>query len=346
MLYLLVWVDDFFLFFPPESKAHAATLWLDLRKSMDFDDAGPVGDCLGCNVSRDFDNNTVYLSQASAIKKFLKKINFLGVAAKPTPMVTGLKLSKKDCPDARTAAVMTDVQRWYRSVVASLIYFANWTRPDIAYAVSKLCRYMHNPGDPHIIALKRLLRYLAGTADYGLKYSFADGWRKNAHEKCVTAVHGFFDAAHADCIDTLRSTMAYVFFFGPCPISWSTKLHTVVTTATNHSEYCASAKAAREARWFHNLCHELSFLVRYVKPIEVYSDSQGSIAMAYNPTNRNATKHIALADHFTREQQEEGIINVSYVRTTDMIADALTKPLGNNDFARHLQYLLAQVVNS
>jgi hypothetical protein len=80
-----------------------------------------------------------------------------------------------------------------------------------------------------------------------------------------------------------------------------------------------------------------------IKPIDVYSDSQGAIAMTYNPVHRSTTKHIALADHYVREQQEEGVISVSYVDTTSMIADAFTKPLGEAAFLRHRQYLVGKI---
>ena len=98
---------------------------------------------------------------------------------------------------------------------------------------------MQNPGRIHIELLKRAIRYLKGTTDRGLLYCFTVTPSRNG-------VYGYYDAAHADDIDTRRSTMAYVFFFSGAVISWQSKLHTYVTTSTNHSEYCAAAKAARE----------------------------------------------------------------------------------------------------
>ena len=120
--------------------------------------------------------------------------------------------------------------------------------------------------------------------------------------------------------------MAYVFFYEGCPISWKSKLHTYVTTATNHSEYCAGAKAAREAKSKEKLYTEIGF-PQAVKPIDLFSDSQGAIAMTYNPVQRDASKHVEVADHYAREQVERGTITVSHVPTKDMIADLLTKTL-------------------
>ena len=65
--------------------------------------------------------------------------------------------------------------------------------------------------------------------------------------------------------------------------------------------------------------------------------------MTYNPVQRAASKHVDLADHYAREQQERGTITITYVSTYDMIADILTKPLGTQSFQRHAAKLVHQV---
>jgi hypothetical protein len=157
-----------------------------------------------------------------------------------------------------------------------------------------------------------------------------------------SGIYGYYDASHADCPDTRRSTLAYIFFFEKCPISWHTKLHTLITTSTNHSEYCAAAKAAKEAKWFDKVMSELGFMSA-IRPIDLFSDSKGAIALTYNPVQRAASKHIDLADHYAREQQEQGVITISYVKTQDMIADILTKPLARILFQRHAAELVSKV---
>ena len=334
-LFLVVWVDDLFLFFPTTAMNAAKELWAALQSDLDLGEWEDVSDCLGCVVQRDRPNRVLTMTQEPSAHKLLQINGLVDANPKETPMVANCKLTKKDCPSAEQAAVMIDEQRWYRSTVASLIHFSTWTRPDLAYAVSKECRFMHNPGRVHIVALKRTLRFLCATADYGLRYDFGPASRS---AKC--GLYGFYDAAHADCPDTMRSTLAHVFFYFNCAISWHTKLHSVVTTSTNHSEFCAAAKAAREAKWWDKFMTEIG-LSRFVRPIDLFSDSKGAIAMTYNPVNRSASKHIDLADHYAREQQELGVITVSYVNTRDMIADLLTKPLGHADFARHAAKLVA-----
>ena len=114
---------------------------------------------------------------------------------------------------------------------------------------------MHNPGKPHIVALKRTLRYLKTTADHGLVYDFSfDNTRTGK-----TGIYGYYDASHADDVDTLKSTMGFVFFLEGCPIVWKSKVHSFLTTSTNHSEYCAAAKAAREAKSLDLLMTEIGY---------------------------------------------------------------------------------------
>ena len=75
-------------------------------------------------------------------------------------------------------------------------------------------------------------------------------------------------------------------------------------------------------------------------PIVLFSDSQGAIAMNYNPVKRSASKHVDLADHYAREQVERGVVAISYVSTKMMIADILTKALGRVDFNRLVQSMI------
>ena len=146
------------------------------------------------------------------------------------PVSPSVRLTKADCQEREKGDL---THAWYRSVVMSLNYAANWTRPDLAYLVSKCAKFMQAPGEVHVKFLKRGLRYLRGKTDLGLVYDFVETPLRRG-------LYGFFDASHADDVDTRRSTVAYVFFFSGCAISWKTKLHSFVTTSTNHSELVAS----------------------------------------------------------------------------------------------------------
>ena len=89
----------------------------------------------------------------------------------------------------------------------------------------------------------------------------------------------------------------------------------------------------------HYLCDEIGFN-DLIKPIALFSDSKGAIAMAYNPVAKTKCKHVDLADHYTREKVESGATTISYVPTGEMRADAMTKPLGHTLFLKHRPFLV------
>ena len=250
-----------------------------------------------------------------------------------TPIAANTVFTKDDCPKTEQEKVLLKEEATrYRSVVASLNYLSQWTRPDIAFAVSKLSKFMSNPGPKHLL-LKRVLRYLKGTRTRCLVYDFSK-------KPPRSGVYGYYDASHADDKDTRRSTMGYKFFYYGCLISWKSKLHSYVTLSTNNSEYCASAKAAREAKWLHKMYIAVNRSTD-VCPIDLFSDSTGAIAMNHNPVQHEANKHCDLADHFAREQVERGIITISYVPTEMMLADILTKPLPPISFNKFVSQYMA-----
>ena len=164
-LYLIIWVDDLFFFFPTKALIHAKALWKSLQKDLPLDDWEDVEDCLGVKVTRDRPALKLTLSQQAPLEKLLLKAGMTTCSPEHTPLSTQVRLSKEDCPKPSEALTMADEQRAYRSILASLIYFYNWTRPSIGYTISKLCRFMHNPGQIHFTCLKRLLRYLSTTRE-------------------------------------------------------------------------------------------------------------------------------------------------------------------------------------
>ena len=98
----------------------------------------------------------------------------------------------------------------YRSVVGALQYLT-LTRPDISFAVNKVCQFLHSPTTTHWSAVKRILRYVKGTLSTGLQMRKSNS----------TLVSAFSDADWAGCVDDRRSTGGFAVFFGPNLVSWS-----------------------------------------------------------------------------------------------------------------------------
>ena len=250
-IYLLTWVDDFVSSSPatPDGKKREDALKKGLRRCFPHGlKISPPGSkvyhILGCVLERP-SLDVIYFHQRPYIEQLLRRAGCQDGPGCPNqvPVSPSVRLTKGDCCE-RTADDRDHA--WYRSVVMSLNHAQNWTRPDLAYLTSKAAKFMQAPGEPHMRMLRRGLCYLRGKTNLGLVYDFRTSPSR-------PGLCGFFYASHADYIDTRRSTIAYVFFFSGCAISWKSNLHTFVTTSTNHSELVAAAMAGREAKFLWKL---------------------------------------------------------------------------------------------
>ncbi|KAL0310349.1 UNVERIFIED_CONTAM: Retrovirus-related Pol polyprotein from transposon TNT 1-94 [Sesamum calycinum] len=139
----------------------------------------------------------------------------------------------------------------YSNAIDSIMFLMVCTRPDIAYAISCLSRYMSNAGPPHWEALKWLLRYLNGSADLGIMFS-----------KCSKGVDltGYVDSNYANDRDSRRSTTSYIFTLCGSCITWKSQLQQIVALSTTEVEYIAATEAFKEALWVEGLVKEIGFL--------------------------------------------------------------------------------------
>jgi len=208
----------------------------------------------------------------------------------------------------------------YRRLVGSLRYLVH-TRPDLAFAVGYVSRFMERPTVEHLQAVKRILRYVAGTLEYGLHYKRAPG---------TARFIGYCDSDLAGDIDTSKSTSGTMFFLGDCLVSWQSIKQRVVALSSCEAEYIATASAATQALWLSRLLGEL--LGKEVDVVELKVDSKSALALAKNPVFHDRSKHIRIKYHFIRDCLEDGSIKASHIPTTDQLADILTKSLGKAKF--------------
>ncbi|KAL2243390.1 UNVERIFIED_CONTAM: Retrovirus-related Pol polyprotein from transposon TNT 1-94 [Sesamum indicum] len=201
----------------------------------------------------------------------------------------------------------------YSNVIGSIMFLMVCTRPDIAYAISCLSRYMSNPGPPHWEALKWLLRYLRGTDNIGINFSkFSDS----------VGLIGYVDSNYANERDSRKSTTSYIFTLWESCISWKSQLQHIVALSTTEAEYIATTEAFKEAIWLEGLVKEIGFLK---KRLTVFSDSQSSIQLCKNPVFHDRTKHIDVRFHFIRDIVSKDIIKLEKVKSEENPADMGTR---------------------
>jgi hypothetical protein len=273
-------------------------------------------------LERDSEGQTLKLHQSKFIETVLKRFGMENCTPvqNPTDQLFD-KLSKAQSPKTSTEKdEMKD--KPYRSLIGSLMYLMVATRPDLAYPLGRLSSFLENPGPAHWTAATRLLRYLAGTRDHGIVFNAAS-------DRPYIPV-GYCDASFAADITDRKSSGGHVFIACGGPISWRAKKQSSVARSTVESEYVECADAAAEAKFLHMFYDELGW--NLPRPMEIFTDSQGALAITCNPVNRERTKHIDIQYHFTRDLVEKGEIVFRYVTTKNQIADFLTKALPTNKF--------------
>ena len=205
-------------------------------------------------------------------------------------------------------------ERLYRSLIGWLMCLTA-TRPDIMLAVSLLLRYMHCASEIHFQAAKRILRYVKGTIDYGIKFNQV----KNFH------LHGYSDSDWAGCVDDMRSTSGYCFSFGYGIFSGCSKKQEVVAQSTAEVEYVATAAAVNQAIWIRKLMKDLH--IEQQEGTQIFVDNQAAISIANNPVFHGKTKHLKIKLYFLRDVQREGEVQLIYCKTENQSANILTKAL-------------------
>ncbi|CAM8935455.1 unnamed protein product [Rhodiola kirilowii] len=159
--------------------------------------------------------------------------------SKPTAVPLGghLMLSKDDCPKTKIEQeCMAEIP--YDVVVGSVMYCMLCTRPDLAFGISLLSRFVSNPGDPHWQAIKYFLRYLCGTKFLSLVFS---GYGLKSD------LFGYCDSDYASNRDNRKSTSGmFSTWCGNC-ISWKAQLQSVVALSSTEAEYIAVTNASKEA---------------------------------------------------------------------------------------------------
>ena len=310
-----VYVDDTILCCNVLAYLEAEKKKISLRFEMD--DRGEVNFILGMTVTRDRENKTLTIDQKSYLKEVLAKFNMSDCKHVATPVEAGMKFEK-----ISESEEQFDVST-YQSAIGSLNYAAISTRPDISVAVGMLSQFMQSPSQTHWTAVKRVLRYIKGTLDYGLKFSYSDNF----------VLYGYSDSDWAGCVMSRKSTSGHVFRIGECTVSWRSKKQPVVALSSTEAEYVALCEAAQETTWLRHLLYDIG--LQQTEPTTVYEDNQGSIALARNPKDHPRTKHVDVKYHFIRDTIERKRMNVVYCPTAEMVADTFTKGLARTSFERH-----------
>jgi hypothetical protein len=282
----------------------------EMKSMFQMSDLGLLHYYLGLEVNQSVSG--ISIGQKAYAAKILEDAGLAGCNPYCIPMEPRLKLSKSSsAPSVDPTA--------YRSIVGSLRYLVN-TRPDLAFSVGYISRFMENPTTEHLGAVRKVLRYIAGTLDYGCLYTREKGGQ----------LDGFSDSDHAGDVDTRKSTSGTLFFLGRNAITWQSQKQKVVALSSCEAEYIAGTSAACQGIWLMRLLSELKG--KKESTVRIHIDNQSAIQLSKNPVFHERSKHIDTRYHFIRDCVEEGRVDVVSIDTSEQLADILTKPLPRDRF--------------
>lgn len=300
-VYVLVYVDDGIII---GKKPLVAQVLKAISRAFQIKDVGELRYFLGLQLRRDRERGTIWLGQPKYARDMLERFGMTDCKSVVTPMEPNVHLAKHEGDPVRAP---------YAEVVGSLLYLTVNTRPDIAFSVGVLTRFVSNPSEDHWRAAKRVLRYVAGTVDRGIVF-----------QRGASGIEAYTDSDYAGETGSRKSTSGCVVLMHGGPVMWKSKLQTVVAASTCEAEYIAAAAATKEVLWARKL---LADLTGRVQRIRLHGDNQSALALMkqHSPGSAGRTKHIDIAYHFVRHRVLRGDIEVVFVKTDEMLADLLTK---------------------
>ncbi|GJQ89848.1 ribonuclease H-like domain-containing protein [Tanacetum coccineum] len=242
-------------------------------------DLGSLNYFLGISVSQD--SSGMFLSQKKYAVEILERANMVNCNPSRTLVDTDSKMGN--------AGDEVFDPTLYKSLASSLQYLT-FTRPNISYAIQPVCLHMHDPREPHFFALKRILRYIRGTLEYGLQL----------FSSTTSNLVAYSDA------DWVGSS-------------------TALSRSSAEAEYQGVANVVAETCWLRNLLRELHTPLSFATL--VYYDNVSAVYLSYNPVQYQRMKHIEIDIHFVRDLVAAGQVWVLHVPSRYQFADIFTKGL-------------------
>jgi len=283
---IFFYVDDIVVAFRKGQAAIAQDLIQSLQSRYKLTGGAELQWFLGIEIVRDRSRGLIWLSQSSYVEKIARLAERTDLAH-TVPMSSTELLPREQ---AQGRALPHEVNRFQRKI-GSLLYAAVTTRPDIAFAVSRLARFDTNPSSIHQAAADRVLLYLQRTKGLALQFGGAD-------DLLVAS-----DASFADNTLDRKSSQGYAMKLFGGLIGWRANKQDTVTTSTTEAELLALAQAAKESLFVSRLLTELSVRLDDNK-IRIQCDNQQTIRLVTTDVGQLQTKlrHVDIHNHWLRQE--------------------------------------------
>jgi hypothetical protein len=304
-----IYVDD--IIFGSTNQKSCEKFSRVMTQKFEMSMMGELNYFLGFQVKQLKDDT--FISQTKYTQDLLKRFGMKDAKPAKTPMGTDGHV------DLNKGGKFVD-QKAYRSMIGSLLYLCA-RRPDIMLSVCMCARFQSDPRECHLMAVKRILRYLVATRCFGIWYP----------KGSTFDLIGYSDSDYAGCKVDRKSTSGTCRFLGRSLVSWSSKKQTSIALSTPEAEYVVVGQCCAQLLWMRQTLRDFGYNLRKVP---LLCDNESAIRMADNPVEHSRTKHIDIRHHFLRDHQQKGDIEVFHISTENQLADIFTKPLDEKTFCR------------
>jgi hypothetical protein len=294
-----------------DDEAHGIKVINGIKAAYELYPIGDVKWFLGVRVIRDRVGKKLWLAHDTYIEKIAKRFDLVDGKCPSTPLPYG-DLRKFE-GQAHAAQI-----KLYQEKVGSVLYTAIMIRADVAFAASQLSQFLKNPGLEHLAAVDWTIRYLFGTRFLAIQYD-------SEHREVQLQVAS--DASFADDEETRRSSQGYTISLFGGLIVWRAARQTTVTTSSTEAELLAVGLTAKELMALQRLFRDLRLDLGEVWTL--FCDNQQTIRLIVGDNERITTKlrHVDIQNMWARQEHAKGTFQITYLPTSDMPADGLTKNL-------------------
>ncbi|XP_021771481.1 uncharacterized protein LOC110735599 [Chenopodium quinoa] len=250
---LIIYVDDMII--TGDDKEEIAKLKGKLFLEFEMKDLGSLKYFLGIEVLRS--KKGTFIFQRKYVLDLLTETGMIDCKPIDTPLMINHGLQIIEGGDSVD-------RKLYQRLVGKLIYLSH-TRPDMAYAVGVVSRFMHKPQKQHLEAVYRILRYLKKAPGRGVLYE------KHGH----LDLHAFTDVDWGGDRDSRKSTSGYFTLVGGNLVSWKSKRQKVVAMSSAEAEFKGIGKGITEVLWLRKLVSALGYKPK--KSCKLYCDNKAAI---------------------------------------------------------------------
>ena len=283
---------------------------------------------LGCAVYFDVDGNC-HMDCSKFIGQLGQRYGHTGKFDRlPCPMFMA-KFDVSQCPEVGSTEYLKLRERAirYRSLVAAMLYAVTTVRPEAAYSVGVLCRFMDNPAHEHIMAADQLLGYLVGTKNLGLMFHVGNEELHSTYRPLEPP-----DAASDSDWSTGRSISGFYVCLAGAAVAWCSKRQPVTALSSTEAEYYAASAAGTEVLFIRYLLRDVGYPQK--EPTNMRCDNSACVALSVHSNAFKRVRHIDRRVNFLTDYVEAKQLKLNLVSTHNNESDLFTKPLDRAKFIK------------